>query len=182
MATWGQTTDGSGVEALSGNLKGSIGQFTVAGQQLDSMVVRFASGTGSVRGAVYEKSDGDPNGASLVEDLGTETASGASEVTFTSSTNPTLTQNNYLFLIVKTDVSGIELDDNTSSDGDLALGIHFCNSEDSDEGVAFPATMSDPTFLRSADVGTLYINHSAAPAGGSIAPKVHFYRQQQGVG
>lgn len=163
MATWGDTGTGDTDISMTDHCRMSVGQFTAgAGFQLDSMSVRC--GTNAIAGsrwAIYTKATGgDPNGATLVEDLGTTALSADAWTTVLSVTNPTLIDDNYYYLAIKgTNASGQIRGDQTPT-GDLT-GQYDPGTESHDETDAWDATAgSDATVL--AWSLCMYITYSAA--------------------
>ena len=188
MATWGQTTEtGAGSESLDYNCWGSVGQFTIAGQRLDSLHFKLSAGVSAddVRAAVYMGDTADPEGMDLFEDLGVVSC-GPGWNTWASSSNPAIPQNKYLFLVCKTTSSLVWVLQHTSTDGDLTLNSYRLAasgepSENPDHNVAFTDPCVDTDLTRSGEVIVCYIIHSSAD-GSTIPVLAHHYRMLQGVG
>lgn len=171
MATWGRTAAGGSGISIQQRIIATSGQFNVAGQKLDSVHLYILSATvgGDVRVAVYTAATSEPNGATLVEDLGVVTVDAADDgvwKTWTSATNPSLTNGDYLFLVCKSNDASLgnaAYDPTPNEDLDTYWAMYQSGAgwSDPDETVAYPATMGDDEATQSWDLG-FYITHSNA--------------------
>lgn len=163
MADWGYTGTGDSDTNLTDHIRQASGQFTVAGQKLDSVTVRGGGAGGSGRLGVYTNTINDIDGATLVEDLGVVTIPSGSTVTANSATNPTLTQNNYYFLCVK----GTNGSCNTRKLTGTFTGSDFAQywegnaAMSTDETVAYPATAGAESFTAT-EALCIYMTYSSA--------------------
>lgn len=153
MAIWGGNSSLNGSDFGISWCRAMAGDFAPGSdQQLDSVEIYLGGFTAdAIRVAVYEggTSDTDPNGATLVEDLGDQVPGATGYLTFTSATNPTLTNNTRLWIVAKGENAGNQTRASTnSSDAEdfySAQGRIELTGQTggADDGLAYPSVMDN---------------------------------------
>lgn len=164
MATWGDTSTGDTNVSLENHVRASSGQFNVAGQKLDSVHI-YCQTAFNCRAALYEAATNEPNGATLVEDLGAALLTALAWNTFTSATNPALTSGKYYFIVAKSnDAAGGQIRADSTPNLDLTtvwVGI----VPSTDDAVAYTTPAIDDTATLAWSY-CMYITYSAAASTG----------------
>ena len=164
MDTWGDTSIlGSGNDLTTARAGG--GQFNEGTNgTLDSIVFYIAAGNAkTVRVCIYEAATNDPDGSTLLEDLGTMSTNDFAWNTLNSTTNPTLTDGKWYFLGLKTNDAttfgrrGVATQD--------IVTLYTLGNESSDETNPWDDPCSNKTASLANSV-SIYLNYTAASSGG----------------
>lgn len=146
MADFGLTIAQATGQSLANCVYSELDNFPAPGGSLDSIsfYIGTVAATPSVRVALYSGgSAGNPNGASLVEDLGVVVATaGAAWTTKASTTNPTLVEGTKYWLAVKSNDAGSGVYSGADPGSNNLTGVRITTTgESGDETDAWDATV-----------------------------------------
>ena len=168
MATWGYTGAGDTDVALTNHVRVCSGDFTTAGQKLDSMTVRGGTTSCAGRLGIYSDAIDDVDGAALLEDLGAVTLPSNDWVT-ANGVGTTAIPEDFLFLMVKgTNGSG-----NARKLNGSVAGSNFSaywenpTGMDPSETVAYSTPAGAESFTTTEAI-SIYMTHSAVAGGGAL--------------